>query len=61
MVEPYAFAHITHEGFYCNRRYAAATSLAAGRLAWHLSGFVTTLVNNAGYASRNGPLDGGAD
>jgi hypothetical protein len=38
-------ARIIHEGFYCNRRYVAATSLTAGglapRLAWRLGGFVT--------------------
>ena len=28
-----ALARIIHEGFYCNRRYAAATSLTAGGLA----------------------------
>jgi hypothetical protein len=26
-------ARIIHEGFYCNRRYAAAISLTAGKLA----------------------------
>jgi len=26
-------AHIIHDGFYCNRRYAATTSLMAGGLA----------------------------
>ncbi|HLA62120.1 MAG TPA: hypothetical protein VK626_07735 [Nitrospiraceae bacterium] len=40
-------ARIIHEGFYCNRRYGAATSLTAGglapRLAWRLGGFVTNL------------------
>ena len=32
-----------HEDFYCNCRYAAATSLTAlcARLAWRFSGFVT--------------------
>jgi hypothetical protein len=30
---PDALARIIHEGFYCNRRYAAATSLTAGGLA----------------------------
>ena len=39
-------ARIIHEGFYCNRRYVAATSLTAGgpapRLAWRLDGFVTS-------------------
>ena len=40
---PFAFilARIIHEDFYCNRRYAAVTSLLAGGLAWHLGGFVT--------------------
>jgi hypothetical protein len=28
-----AIARIIHEGFYCNRRHAAATGLAAGGLA----------------------------
>ena len=30
---PPAITRITHEGFYCNRRYAATTSLTAGGLA----------------------------
>jgi len=30
---PIGLARIIHEGFYCNRRYAAATSLTAGGLA----------------------------
>ena len=101
MAEPFAFARIIHEGFYCNRRYenqnslrysffapgiiqkaldlasAVATHLTAGGLAARLVNILfqvclppsqlrapvspgisavssRTLVNNAGYASRNG-------
>ena len=32
---------IIHEGFYCNRLYAAVTSLTADGLAGRLSGLVT--------------------
>ena len=79
MAEPFAFARIIHEDFYCNRRYAAATNLTAGglaapsvnilfqvclppsRLRTPVSPGISavssrTLVNNAGYASRNGPF-----
>ena len=38
-------ARMIHEGFYCNRRYAAATSLSAGGLA-------TQLINTCCFNSQ---------
>ena len=49
--DPRLLARIIHEGFYCNRRYAAATSLTAGGLAaqsvnirWGLAPFFLSTV-----------------